>query len=108
MSIRPVDLQAGYLTASQTAAQTARREDAPANAQLAAQAAAAAKNEEKTESVAALEEARGAKVEVGPDGGNAGGGQEYRERKAHATPFEEVVEDAAGYGDNEHMIDYTA
>ncbi len=108
MSIRPIDLQAGYYTASQTAAQTQRREEAPQNAQLTAQAAFAAKTEARAESVAGLEEAQGAKVEVGPDGRNAGGGDSAHERKRNATPFEEVVEDAAGYGEHEHFIDFTA
>jgi hypothetical protein len=108
MSIRPIDLQSSYYTAAQNAAQQARAENAPAAAQAAAQAAFAAKAEERAESVAALEEAQGAKVEVSPDGGNAGNGREFHERKHPATPFEEVVEDAAGYGEQEHFIDFTA
>jgi hypothetical protein len=109
MSIRPIDLQSSYYTAAQNAGNQARAEAAPAAAQAAAQAAFAAKAEERAESVAALEEAQGSKVEVTPDGGgNAGGGREYHERKHPATPFEEVVEDAAGYGEQEHFIDFTA
>lgn len=106
MAIRPTDIQGSIWQASQTAPLTQRAEEAPRAAQAAAQAAFAAQVETREETVTETVKVAGNQIDPNSERrqGQAG---ERRERKAR-TPFEEVVEDAAGLDEGPHLIDFTA
>jgi len=108
MSIRPADIQASIYQATQTASTNARAEEAPHAAQLNAQASFVAAVQERQERIADTGNAGGNRVNARPDREQ----QDLPERKKRprqpGEPFDEVVHEAAGDGEAEHMIDYTA
>lgn len=107
MAIRPTDLQNAFVQTIQTPPIQQRAEEAPRTNQAAAQAQFESKTTERNETIAQSKEARGNRIEVGER-------QRERERKGRkrerqpGDPFEEVVEEAAGLGEPEHLIDFTA
>jgi hypothetical protein len=108
MSIRPADIQASIWQATQTAPVNAKAEEAPHAAQLNAQASFVAAVQERQERVGDAGNASGNRVDARPDRER----QELSERKKRprqpGEPFDEVIHEAAGDGDGEHIVDYTA
>lgn len=105
MAIRPTDIQGAIWQASQTAPLTQRAEEAPRLAQQAAQASFAAHVQEREERVAELDEALGNRID--PNAERDGRGDSY-EPHDRAPVFRQVVDEAAGLDEPEHLIDFTA
>ena len=106
MAIRPTDLQGAIWQASQTAPLAQRAEEAPRVAQQAAQASFAAQVQLREERVSDTGEALGNKIDANAERGGNGEGYEPQERQPRA--FEEAVDEAAGFGEPPHLIDFTA
>lgn len=109
MAIRPTDLQASLINTvqQQTVPTTARAEEQARAAQMAAQSQFVSQTQERSESVAETGNAEGNRVDAGGERNGEGftGG---KRRRAPATPFEEVVDEAAGLDAEQHLIDFTA
>lgn len=111
MAIRPTDLQLAIINSGFNSAVTARQDDAPRAAQFAAQAAFVAQTEQRNETVTETGNLQGNRIEVGERQGGRDQEEPQGRRRRHARPedpFEEAVEDAAGFGDRPHLIDFTA
>jgi hypothetical protein len=107
MAIRPTDLQLSIVQSVQNPPLAQRAEEAPRQAQVAAQAAFVAQTSERNESIAQTGDAQGNKI--GDREAGRGGAEERRKRQRKpGDPFDEVVEEAAGFGEPSHLIDYTA
>jgi hypothetical protein len=107
MAIRPTDMQGSIWQATQTAPQVQRAEEAPRTAQAAAQAAFAAQAERRNESVAETKGADGNRVNADADGrGRAH--DEPRERRPKRNGFDETADEAAGFEEPPHLIDFSA
>ena len=107
MAIRPTDIQASIFNATQTQGITQRAEEAPRAAQAAAQASFAAHVQNREESVEETGKGEGNRVNADAEGGHPAWDQEKRERKARGL-IEESVDDAAGFDEPPHLIDFTA
>ena len=105
MVIRPTDIQGAIWQSTQTAALTQRAEEAPRLAQQAAQASFAAQVQEREERVAELDEALGSRIDPNAERDGQGDTYEPHDRK---PVFRQVVDDAAGLDEPEHLIDFTA
>jgi hypothetical protein len=104
--IRPLDLQTTLLAAHNAPAALQRAQEGPRLDAQAAQAAFAAELTHRDESVAAMSEAAGNRIGAKPEEREPG--SRKRKRKA-ATPFEQVVEDAADSAEEPpHIVDFTA
>jgi hypothetical protein len=106
VAIRPTDIQGAIWQSTQSAPQVQRAEEAPRAAQAAAQAAFAAQVEQRNESVAQTSRAEGNRVSADADGGRNGQGEQQERRRRGG--FEEVVEDAAGFDEPPHLVDFSA
>jgi hypothetical protein len=107
MAIRPTDLQLAIVQTAQNPPLAQRAEEGPRQAQVAAQAAFVAQTSERNESIAQTRDAQGNKI--GDREPDRQGGQERKKRERKpGDPFDEVVEEAAGFGEPSHLIDYTA
>jgi hypothetical protein len=108
VAIRPTDLQSSIFTSVQTGLLTQKAEEGPRQAQLAAQASFAAQVTKREETIAETSQAEGNRVNANPD--RQGETPEKRQRRRHTAgePFEEVVDEAAGLGEPEHLIDFSA
>ncbi len=106
MSIRPADIQASIWQATQTAPINAKAEEAPHAAQLNAQASFVAAVQERQERISDTGNASGNRVNARPDREQ----QEQRKKRPRqpGEPFDEVIHEAAGDYEGEHIIDYTA
>ena len=105
MAIRPTDIQGAIWQSTQTAALAQRAEEAPRLAQQAAQASFAAQVQEREERVAELDEALGNRIDANAEREGRGDTYEPHDRK---PVFRQVVDDAAGLDEPEHLIDFTA
>jgi hypothetical protein len=106
VAIRPTDIQGAIWQAVQTAPLTQRAQEAPREAQAAAQAAFAAQVSEREQTVEEAAETLGNKVDANADREQRSDA-EARERKPH-NAFEDVVDEAAGFDEPPHLIDFTA
>ena len=106
MAIRPTDIQGSIWQAVQTAPLNQRAQEAPRDAQAAAQAAFAAQIHEREETVAESGESLGNRVS--PDAERDARGDAERRDAQPRNAFEEAVDDAAGLGEPQHLIDFTA
>ena len=107
MAIRPTDVQLSIVQAVQNPPLAQRAEEGPRQAQVAAQAAFVAQTSERNETIAQAGDAQGNKVgDREPDGQGSRGG-EKRQRKP-GDPFDEAVDEASGFGEPAHLIDFTA
>ncbi len=106
MAIRPADLQLSYMNTAQNPPVAQRAEEGPRTAQAAAQAAFVADTTKRNETIGESTNAQGNKINVNDRDADRQQ-QEQRERKP-GDPFEEVVEEAAGLGEPQHLIDFTA
>jgi hypothetical protein len=103
--IRPIDLQTTILSGQNAPAAVQRAEEGPRLAAQAAQAAFAAELVQRDESVSAAAEVLGNRVEAEVKRRERGG---ERKRKPR-TPFEQVVDEAAGSSDDQpHIVDFSA
>ena len=107
MAIRPTDLQGAIWQASQTAPLAQRAEEAPRVAQQAAQASFAAQVQLREERIGESGEALGNKIDTNAERGGNGEGYEPQERQPRGA-FEEAVDEAAGFAEPPHLIDFTA
>jgi len=107
MSIRPADIQASIYQATQTAPVVARAEEAPHASQVALQASFAAAVQERQERVQDTGSATGNRVNARPDREQETSERKKRQRQP-GEPFDEVIHEAAGDGEGEHIIDFTA
>lgn len=112
MAIRPVDLQATILQATQTAAVQRQAEVAAQNSQNLAGQQWAAKVEERSETVQETEHLRGSRVEDSvkkePDRQQPRGRR--RQARTAGQPFESIEESVLteGAASADHLIDFTA
>ncbi len=108
MAIRPTDLQSSILNSVQSSATAQRSEEAPRQAAAATQAAFSAQQTKREESIAESGQAEGNRVAANPerrreepDG--------RKQRRRPSTPFDDVVDEAAGLADEApHFIDFSA
>lgn len=107
MAIRPTDLQGSIIQSVQTAALSQRAEEGPRQAAQAAQIAFVSELTEREESIAESGEAQGNRVNAHPER-QARDFPQGRKRQRKADPFEQTVEEAAGLGEPEHLIDFRA
>ncbi|GAC1406109.1 MAG: hypothetical protein NVSMB64_11520 [Candidatus Velthaea sp.] len=107
MAIRPSDLQGAIFQSAQTAAVTQRAEEAPRQAAQTAQAVFSAHVTQREETIEASSEAEGNRVKPNPERERPGSDGRQRRRKA-GDPFEDAVDDAAGFDEPPHLIDFTA
>jgi hypothetical protein len=105
VAIRPTDIQGAIWQSTQTAALAQRAEEAPRLAQQAAQASFAAQVQEREERVAELDEALGNRID--PNAERDGRGDTYEPHDRQPV-FRQVVDEAAGLDEPEHLIDFTA
>jgi hypothetical protein len=104
--IRPIDLQNTILSAQGAPAVQRAEVGARLEAQ-AAQAAFAAEVIHRDESVAATAEVVGNRIGAKPDQGQKHGSGDAKHKPR--TPFEQVVDEAAGSADEPpHIVDFTA
>jgi hypothetical protein len=110
MAIRPVDLQATILQATQTAQVQRQAEVASQTAQSIAGQQFAAKVEERSETVQESEELRGNRVEEKrePDRQDARRGRRARRAGEPFESIEESVRNEVAASDGDHLIDFTA
>ena len=108
MAIRPTDLQVSFVQTIQNPPIQQRAEEAPRTNQAAAQAQFESKATERTETVGESKEARGNRIEVGDRQREQQEGKGRKRERNPGEPFEEVVEEAAGLGERQHLIDFTA
>ncbi|HEY4440819.1 MAG TPA: hypothetical protein VGN14_10200 [Candidatus Elarobacter sp.] len=106
MAIRPTDIQGAIWQAVQTAPINQRAQEAPREAQQVAQQAFAAHVAEREETVEESAEGLGNRIDANAD--REKGGADEHARREPRNAFEEVVEEAAGYGEPAHLIDFTA
>lgn len=103
--IRPIDLQTTILSGQNAPAAAQRADEGPRIAAQAAQAAFAAELTQREESVAPTTEVAGNRIDGKPNGRERGAARKGKPR----TPFEQVVDDAAGSSDEPaHIVDFTA
>jgi hypothetical protein len=107
MAIRPTDIQGAIWQAVQTAPINQRAQEAPREAQQVAQQAFAAHVAEREETVAESGEGLGNRIDANAER-EKGNGDEQQAGRQPRGAFEEVVEEAAGYGEPAHLIDFTA
>jgi hypothetical protein len=106
--IRPIDLQTTIISAQNTPAAVQRAEEGPRMAAAAEQAAFASEVTHRDESVAATTEVLGSRVDANPNRGEKSSSRKRKPRKPR-TPFEQVVDEAAGSSDDSpHLVDFTA
>lgn len=108
MAIRPTDLQGSIVQSVQSAALSQRAEEGPRQAALAAQASFVADLTKREESIAETREAKGNRVNTSPERQPRDSPQGKKRQRHSGDPFEETVEAAAGLGEPEHLIDFTA
>ncbi len=102
--IRPIDLQTTILSQNAPAA-VQRAEEGPRIAAQAAQAAFAAELVQRDESVAAAADVVGNRVDAEAKQRERDGAHKRKPR----TPFEQVVDEAAGSSDEQpHIVDFSA
>ncbi|MDB5043745.1 MAG: hypothetical protein JWN27_4471 [Candidatus Eremiobacteraeota bacterium] len=106
MAIRPTDIQGAIWQAVQTAPLNQRAQEAPREAQAAAQAAFAAQLAERQETVDETAESLGNRVDANADREARGEAHERDGKRRNA--FEDVVDEAAGFDEPRHLIDFTA
>jgi hypothetical protein len=106
VAIRPTDIQGSIWQSTQNAPQVQRAEEAPSAAQAAAQAAFVAEVEKRNESVGESGGVEGNRVNADAEGRRDAQG-EPRERRRRGA-FDETVEDAAGFEEPPHLIDFSA
>ncbi len=106
MAIRPTDIQGAIWQAVQTAPLNQRAQEAPREAQAAAQAAFAAQVAQREETVEETAESLGNRVDANADREARGEGHEHDRKRRNA--FEDVVDEAAGFDEPRHLIDFTA
>jgi hypothetical protein len=105
--IRPIDLQNSILS-NQGAVAVQRAQEGPRLDAQAAQAAFAAELVHRDETVAPATEVLGNRVGAKPHGGEHPGEKRQRHPAAE-TPFEQLVDDAAGLSEEApHIVDLTA
>jgi len=106
VAIRPTDIQGAIWQAVQTAPLNQRAQEAPREAQAAAQAAFAAQVVERQETIDEAAESLGNRVDANAER-DARGEAHERDGKRR-MPFEDVVDEAAGFDEPRHLIDFTA
>ena len=107
MAIRPTDIQGAIWQAVQTAPITQRAQEAPREAQQVAQQAFAAHVAEREETIEESGESLGNRIDANAER-EKGNAEDHEARRQPRSAFEEVVDEAAGFGEPAHLIDFTA
>ena len=108
MAIRPSDLQSSIFNAVQSAQLTQKAEEGPKQAAQAAQAQFASQVTKREETIAETGQAEGNRVNANPERQREMPERRKKRERRPGEPFEDVVDEAAGLGEPEHVIDFTA